>query len=331
MEIKELMHILQSFSSSYYLYTIFELGVLDIIGESGVSEEVLTLELDMDKTMLIRIMRPLIALDIVSQVGEKYLLLKLGKQLIEPHIKNSILMCGREGMKCWENFYLALVSKKKPYEIVNGKNPFDEQAENKDKFIQFNANMETSSKRVELDEFFAKYKSQEKKKIVDIGGGTGSIIFKFLFYFKNSFGTIVDLEVAREFAEKNIILNSLQERCDFQVGNFFENISIKGDFFILSRVLHDWEDSDARKILYNIENAMEPENHLLIIEKIIPEKINRDNYKLCIDDLNVWAMCGGQERTISEYIELVTVNKLIFLDKYFVGDGKYLLDFKFNM
>jgi hypothetical protein len=43
------------------------------------------------------------------------------------------------------------------------------------------------------------------------------------------------------------------------------------DIYVLSRVLHDWDDADAERILATCRAAMLPTSRLLIVEAILPE------------------------------------------------------------
>ena len=40
-------------------------------------------------------------------------------------------------------------------------------------------------------------------------------------------------------------------------GDFFESVPADGDAYILSRVIHDWDDAAALKILGNCRRAMQ--------------------------------------------------------------------------
>ena len=166
--------------------------------------------------------------------------------------------------------------------------------------------MKRGSKSVEFDSFFEKYGNQDKKyRIIDIGGGTGTIILKFLHNFKNSYGTIVDLEVARQRALKNIATSGIQERCIFKSGNFFEPLELTGDLYILSRVLHDWEDEKAKLILQNIVGCMDEKSELIILEGLMPDNVNEGRIEMYMNDIQMWGFCGGKERTKAEFADLL--------------------------
>ena len=128
-----------------------------------------------------------------------------------------------------------------------------------------------------LADFLNDIEDIKGKRIVDIGGGTGAIMTQFLKHFRSASGTIMDLEFVKEKALQKLKENSLLERCEFVSGDFFKPFSISGDIFVLSRVLHDWNDEDSIKILSHIRSNMTNDSILYIIELIIPESITREN------------------------------------------------------
>ena len=57
----------------------------------------------------------------------------------------------------------------------------------------------------------------------------------------------------------------IAERCEIIAGDFFESVPASGDAYILSRVIHDWEDAAALKILgIEIVSAF-------VLDKSLPE------------------------------------------------------------
>jgi hypothetical protein len=79
----------------------------------------------------------------------------------------------------------------------------------------------------------------------------------------------------------------------------FEQVPPGGDIYLLSRVIHDWDDESSVAILTNCRRAMGPSGRLLLIEEIIPPGDTPSHGKLM--DLNMLVSLGGQERTEAEY------------------------------
>ena len=71
---------------------------------------------------------------------------------------------------------------------------------------------------------------------------------------------------------------------------------------ILARVLHDWDDASALRLLRTrTRRALPPEGRVFVIEMALPE--DRTAGGLC--DLHLLAVTGGRERTASEYAALL--------------------------
>jgi hypothetical protein len=83
---------------------------------------------------------------------------------------------------------------------------------------------------------------------------------------------------------------------------------ISGDAVVLSRVLHDWEDEAAGRILRNARAALQPGGRLFVIEMVLPETGALGG--LC--DLHLLAVTGGKERTASQYHRLLEENGFSF-------------------
>src|SRR5262249_46487951 len=94
----------------------------------------------------------------------------------------------------------------------------------------------------------------------------------------------------------------LAERCEIVEGDFFESVLAGGDAYILSRVIHDWDDATALKILASCRRAIRPDGRLLLIEGVSKPPNEPDPSKF----LDVWFIGGGGcERTEAEYRALL--------------------------
>lgn len=305
-----IMNIANGFMGTYVLYTACRLKVFDALADGKKNLQELADIIQVKGQLLIRILRPLVAYKILFfDENDRYALESAGRLLIsyeEDSLWTYVLFCGKESIQIWENMYPAILQNCAPKDLLAESDVFETQKKDEKKFELFDGMMKSVSKSVELDSFFEKYGNQDKKyRIIDIGGGTGTIILKFLHNFKNSYGTIVDLEVARQRALKNIATSGIQERCIFKSGNFFEPLELTGDLYILSRVLHDWEDEKAKLILQNIVGCMDEKSELIILEGLMPDNVNEGSIEMYMNDIQMWGFCGGKERTKAEFADLL--------------------------
>jgi O-methyltransferase domain len=87
-------------------------------------------------------------------------------------------------------------------------------------------------------------------------------------------------------------------------GSFFESVPPDGDAYILSVVIHDWDDEPASVILGNCRRAMPTSSRLLLIERVLPDQPGGD---VCsyLNDLNMLHSLSGRERSEAEYRTLL--------------------------
>jgi hypothetical protein len=63
----------------------------------------------------------------------------------------------------------------------------------------------------------------------------------------------------------------VENRVTIKHGNFFESVPAGGDAYILSHIIHDWNEDQCLTILGNCRNAMKPGAKLLIVEFVLPD------------------------------------------------------------
>ena len=88
-------------------------------------------------------------------------------------------------------------------------------------------------------------------------------------------------------------------KCSAVAGNFFESVPEGADAYIMSDVIHDWNDEQCVTILNNCRKAMSKKGRVLVVEMVVPEGDARCFSKLL--DVNMLVMTRGQERTRSEF------------------------------
>jgi len=148
------------------------------------------------------------------------------------------------------------------------------------------------------------------RRLVDVGGGDGSLLRAVLARHPHLQGVVFDQPGVVEVARERLLEAGLDERCEAVAGDFMEAVPPGGDAYLLSWILHDWDDETALRILRNCRAAMNDAARLLVVELVVPAaddpapapgvvRIVRQT------DLEMLAVVGGRERTAAEYGELL--------------------------
>jgi O-methyltransferase domain/Dimerisation domain len=141
-------------------------------------------------------------------------------------------------------------------------------------------------------------------QVVDIGGGHGRLVASILGACPGTRAVIFDTpEVVAGVTEK-LESAGLAGRCEVVGGDFFESVPEGGDAYVLSSVLHDWDDERAVRVLRNCRRAMGAGARLLVVECVLESRGGSGFGDFL--DLQMLVMTGGRERTRDEFASLLT-------------------------
>jgi hypothetical protein len=140
-------------------------------------------------------------------------------------------------------------------------------------------------------------------KLVDLGGGNGSLLVGILKANPNLRGVVFDLPHAAEKACAKIAEAGVQSRCEAVGGDFFKEVPAGADAYIIKHVIHDWNDDRATAILHNVHRAMPPHGKLLIAEGVYPPRIDQSDSGrgAAANDVNMLVCTGGRQRSEAEF------------------------------
>lgn len=102
--------------------------------------------------------------------------------------------------------------------------------------------------------------------VVDVGGGDGTLLIAMLNEYPTLRGTVVDLPDTAETARKMFDAAGLSDRGKAVAGDFFGALPAGAEGYLLSAVLHEWSDEDARVILRNCAAAAGADGAVFVIE-----------------------------------------------------------------
>lgn len=193
------------------------------------------------------------------------------------------------------------------FNLVNGESLFAFLRRDPDAAQVFDAAMQSVSP-LYAQPFAHSYDFSRFESVVDVGGGTGALLA--------AIGARYPLVRLTVFEIPSVCARgSSNERIRFVEGDMFANPPPAADAYILSHVLHDWDDVSCRAILRNVRSAMEPRCRLLINELVAPPPNNRWSPDR-VSDLEMMAVLTGKERTREEFEALLSscglrLNRLI--------------------
>ena len=130
--------------------------------------------------------------------------------------------------------------------------------------------------------------------VVDVGGGDGALLRKILAAHPHLSGTLLDLP--------HVLENAQEDGLARVSGDFLEEVPKGADVYVLSQILHDWDDSDAVRILRACRKAIPAHGRLLVVEQILRDDGVPDPALLL--DLHMLVLLGGRERTEPEWERL---------------------------
>ncbi|GLT29746.1 hypothetical protein SLA2020_045920 [Shorea laevis] len=136
--------------------------------------------------------------------------------------------------------------------------------------------------------------------LVDVGGGTGSLVAEIVKAHPHIQGINFDLPHVVAAAPTHPGVSHVG-------GDMFEAVP-NADAVILKWILHDWNDGDCIKILRNCRNAIPAETgKVILIENILkPDGSGMfDDLGLIFDLLMIAHSSGGKERTQLEWEKLL--------------------------
>ena len=149
----------------------------------------------------------------------------------------------------------------------------------------------------------AAYDFSEAETIADIGGGHGLLLATVLGANSQAKGILFDQPQVVAGAAEVLAANDVAERVETVGGNFFEEIPVEADIYMMKFIIHDWNDEESAAILSNLAKSAKPGARVLLVESVVEEDDSVPSMSKVMD-LNMLAMTSGRERTASEYAGL---------------------------
>lgn len=136
------------------------------------------------------------------------------------------------------------------------------------------------------------------ERIIDAAGGLGCLAELVLAAHPSAHVTVLDRAEVVEQGRREL---GRAGALHWHAGDIFAAWGLGADVVLLSRVLHDWDDEAARRILANARDSLPVGGRVFLIEMLIPD----GGVAGALCDLHLLVVTGGRERSAAEFERLL--------------------------
>jgi hypothetical protein len=307
-----MLQMISGFWLSRALYVAAKLGLADFLKSGPRTVEELAKLSETHAPSLHRMLRALASVGVFSEMPDGRFSSTRLSSTLETDAPASlrgfaIAELGEDHYQAWGELLHSLKTGGIAFDHLLGMNVWEYRAKHPDEARIFDEAM-ASFTAAGNEAILTGYDFSRFSKVVDVGGGDGSLITGILKANLGVQGIVFDLPHAIAHAQQRLEAVGLTNRCQAVAGDFFESVPDGGDAYVLKWIIHDWDDERAITIFRNCRKAMRQKAKLLLIEAVIPLGNTPSFHKFM--DLNMLVMTGGRERTEAEYRALLAAADL---------------------
>src|SRR5215475_8177746 len=255
------------------IYVAARLGIADLLDDRPRAIDMLAKSTGTHEPSLQRLMRALTGLGVFRQADNgEYQNTALGSCLVTGSpgaLRARAILSGQAWYQGWGRLLETVQTGQPAFNRVFGQPFFEYLAANAEAAAVFNEAM-ASTTEAAARAVSAAYDFSRADVVVDVGGGTGAFLGTILEANPQARGIIFERHDVAAAAGALLAGSGIANRCEVAAGDFFEAVPSGGDVYILSWIIHDWDDERSITILKNCRRAVAPGGRVLVIELIIP-------------------------------------------------------------
>jgi ubiquinone/menaquinone biosynthesis C-methylase UbiE len=290
-------------------YVTARLGIADLLAAGPRTAEELAVLTATNAAALRRLLSALGSVDICRQREDgAFEMTRLGALLgadVPCSMRAWALQWGGEAWQIWANLLHSIKTGQSARSLITGNSGFEHLERDPDAAAIFNQAMVDLTRLAAVD--IARAYDFSGQQVMDVGGGYGELLAHILTAYPSARGVLFDMPHAISKAREHLAERGLNGRCEFVAGDFFASVPPGADVYLMKTVIHDWPDDQARAILHSCRRAMAPGARLLVIERLMPERLepSAEHRALARVDLHMLVALGAQERTWNQMLTLL--------------------------
>jgi hypothetical protein len=285
------------------------MGVADVLSAEPMHVDEIARAVGAHGPSLYRLLRAVGDYGVVTELeGRRFTTTPLGETLrrdVPGSCAGTLTLVGsRFHRAAWSDLYETVRTGEPAFTRVHGVPFFEYVREHPDDAAVFNAMM-TEVSEAFMATTVPAYDFGRFREIVDVGGGEGYMLGTILAGNPRVCGVLFDLPEVIAAARPVLAQMGVAERCELVGGDFFDAVPHGGDAYILSNVIHDWDDERSVAILRSCRSAMSPGSTLLLMEGVLSDRPQPDPLLKLVDVEMLVSTENGRQRTRGQLAELL--------------------------
>lgn len=289
---------LSDLATPWCVRVVATLGVAEGIAGGITKVDELAQKLDCDADSLARVLRHLVDRGLFEEPAEgEFTLNDTARVLLEPAVRGNLNLDGWGGRLAgtWNGLLAAVRTGRPAYQEVFGRPYWADLDAEPGLAASYDSLMSYGGRRdpdpaVLVDDDWASV-----RHVVDVGGGTGAMLAEILRAHPDVRGTLVDLP--RTVARSSQIFESagVAGRVTVSGQSFFDPLPSGADVYLLTRVLLDWPDEEAARLLTRCAQAAAPNGRVVVVGGVSAGATPAKGGLVLI------VLTGGKTRTLDQF------------------------------
>lgn len=297
---------LSDLRTPWCIYVVATLRIADCIAAGTTHIEDLAQESAADADSLQQVLRHLVSKGVFEEAAPgQFSLNEPAHMLRDDHPSRLRFGLDLDGFGnrmayAWGGLLSAVRTGKPAYKEVFGRPFWDDLDAHPDIAASFDALMGSSGHPAPDPEILVTPGWESVRTVVDVGGGTGTLLTEILRARPDIRGILVDLPWTVARSGEIFQAASVAERVTTVGQSFFDPLPAGADLYLLKSVLADWPDPEAKAILRRCAEAARPSGRVVVLNGVSPD----DEAVGASFSLLMMVLVGGKERSLAEFREL---------------------------
>lgn len=315
-----LVQIGAAFWQSRVLYVAAELDIASILRNESLSSDEIAAKVGANADAIHRLLRMLASIGVFEEVSAgAYRNNRLSNCLKTDHrqcVRSMILMHNSDVMSrpWYEQLERGIRTGQVPFRLALGEDLFTWMDTHAD-FDRLFSNAMNSVDALTGDSYATEFDWRPFSRVIDVGGSRGAKAVAILRRHSHMSALVIDRAQAIQGASEcwSHEAASLTSRLRFQVGDalkFVPAAASDKDIYLLSALLHGFNDDTCTRVLANVYEAAAPKGALIIVMEMVLAGRDADVAGTTCD-MQMFMGTEGRERTMAEWENLFSRSRLI--------------------